>query len=444
MGGSMESDHEKMTQNASNSQKNVTRVRQYSEKNNGPFEVLIRKDNELLKPIKVCAYIHKHYGDKIIQTKVINTDKIRVECLDIATANKIPTDRNLTSKYKVYIPESRCEVLGMIKLTVEEDENELLNGFGKWKNSNIPQVNVLEVYRYTRKIAGEVNQDSNDSEHKTESVRVAFPGTLLPEYVNINGLLIKVREFIRNQRFCEKCHRYNHSAKYCLNKEKCKSCGSEQHKYENCEFKSNNKCVDCGGPHEPGSKDCEKRKYLEKKQNVREKILRKKTYAEMLRELTNNNADCGDKTDNNVMLTDLPPESSDDESTNENLQSTSTYIPGVKRQRWRSKEVTQNKKRKAHESSDKWPNLFKKPLDQPPKKPSANPPPGFKKHDAGTKAENDPIYMFLLSFVHKLEINPLFKDLIIQFLLPIAMQIISTVKNTISSSMMNGLITNVV
>lgn len=443
MGGSDNVSHmEIVTPSTSNSSKNVLRVRQYPLNHKGPFEVLIRKDNEIMMPIKVCAYIHKQYQGQIIQTKVVNTDKIRVECKDLETANKIPNDKNLCKKFKVYIPEIRCEVLGMIKLTIYEDENDLLNGFGKWKNPNIPEVKVLEVFRYTKKPVGGIEVENSQEQLKTESVRVAFPGAILPDYININGLLIGVREFKRNQLFCTKCQSYNHSEKYCQNKEKCKFCGSLQHKKENCEHKDSIKCVDCDGSHEPGSKDCLKRKYLENKQFVREKFLRKKTFAEMLCELTNDNADSGTKNLENV---ELPNETTEDEATDEDFQSTSKYIPGVKRQRWRSKaQLTQNKKVKAHETSD-WPPIFKKPADPQRKtKPVVGPPPGFKKHDAETEAENDPIYMFLLSIVQKFEISQMLKDLIVKYLLPIAMQIISTIKNSISSSMMTGLISNVV
>ena len=78
---------------------------------------------------------------------------------------------------------------------------------------------------------------------KTESVRVAFAGAILPDYININGLLIGVREFKRNQLYCAKCQSYNHSEKYSLNKEMYKFCGSLQQK--NCEHKDSKKCVDC-------------------------------------------------------------------------------------------------------------------------------------------------------------------------------------------------------
>ena len=37
------------------------RIRQFHEKHKGPYEVLVRKLNEEIKPIQMCDYINKKY-----------------------------------------------------------------------------------------------------------------------------------------------------------------------------------------------------------------------------------------------------------------------------------------------------------------------------------------------------------------------------------------------
>ena len=117
------------------SDNNKQRVRQYAEKHKGPFEVLIRPGKETIKQLQLSKYIFAHYNGKIEACQSVNADKVRIICKDKSTANLIPSDENLCAKYRVYIPETYVEVLGLISVSVFEDEKDIvLLGEGKWKN----------------------------------------------------------------------------------------------------------------------------------------------------------------------------------------------------------------------------------------------------------------------------------------------------------------------
>ena len=53
----------------------------------------------------------------------------------------------------------------------------------------------------------------------TSVVRVTFPGQIIPERIEIEGLLLRTREFRRRVMFCDNCLKYNHTSKLCNNKQ---------------------------------------------------------------------------------------------------------------------------------------------------------------------------------------------------------------------------------
>ena len=158
------------------------------------------------------------------------------------------------------------EILGLINVSTFENEMDIVQlGEGKWKNPSIATVKILGAYCYTKK------SENSTEDTKTELARV--------DYVNVDGLEIKVEEFHRRQKFCEKCMSYTHTLKYCINKPKCKCCGSIQNTEDNCEHKSYKKFVDCDGDHAPGAAECLKTKISsekinEKSQNLEKEIIR--------------------------------------------------------------------------------------------------------------------------------------------------------------------------
>ena len=131
----------------------------------------------------------------------------------------------------------------------------------------------MHAARFERIIDEAGNEQRREA---TNTVRVTFDGLLLPEFLNVDGLLIPVREFKRKQMFCNLCMRYNHTKSHCNNKPR-KTEANEK------------KCVHCKvDDHQTGDKNCPRRKILEKRDNGKAKEIQKKTYAEMLKELDPN------------------------------------------------------------------------------------------------------------------------------------------------------------
>lgn len=163
------------------------------------------------------------------------------------------------NKFRIYIPEKLAEVMGCISWSAKESTNEIVrDGKGKFKNLFLPDVNILDATRFMRK----VEEPSEKSEMiKTNTVRLTFAGLVLPEYLNINGLLVPVREFRRRQMFCEKCLCYNYTQSHCNNKPK---------------KVTELVCFHCQGQHLTGDKTCPRRKFFENRDKDREKELQKK------------------------------------------------------------------------------------------------------------------------------------------------------------------------
>lgn len=87
-------------------------------------------------------------------------------------------------------------------------------------------------------------------------------------------MLIPVREYRRREMFCENCRPLGHTKKFCANK-----------KLENPTYL----CMQCQtNNHLGGSNQCPRRKVLEKKNLMTMRKLRKRTFAEILKELDPN------------------------------------------------------------------------------------------------------------------------------------------------------------
>ena len=108
-------------------------------------------------------------------------------------ANTMPYNKVWNKMYKVYIPEATVEVMACVTFSMEEDEKDLLKfGEGKFLNAQLKNIKILEVLRFQR----EDNVASNNLAKikvPTTVVRVTFPGQIIPERVEIDGLLLRTR-----------------------------------------------------------------------------------------------------------------------------------------------------------------------------------------------------------------------------------------------------------
>jgi hypothetical protein len=294
------------------------RIRQYPVGSNGPFIVIIRRKEVPLESKKITKYVFSRFKhvQKISQEnehkiKIVFGEESRENENSVASslgddnkndnamkelyvnenekymlkpstskgvsmksareeANELPKYEEWNKKYFVYIPEKLVETKAVISWAVSNDVKEIMeeNSTGKFGNPAMRDVKVLEAVRLKKKSDDPANTQMQD----TATVIITFEGLVMPKWLNFDRMLIPVREFKPRQMYCDNCHKYNHTKARCGNKK--------------VEPPPEIKCLQCkSADHEGGSKECPKRKILEKKVLQTTRQLRKKTYAEMLQEL---------------------------------------------------------------------------------------------------------------------------------------------------------------
>ena len=236
----------------------IPRIRQYFDGHKGPYKVFIRKISQDIKYFELNKETRKKYKT-INDVFLASKNKISITYSSMKEANEFPHDKKWNSVYKVYIPEASVEVMACVTLSIDEDEEELLkNGEGKFLNPHLKILKILEVLRFHRE---ENASDTNMVKVKvpTSVVRVTFPGKIIPERIEIEGLLIRTREFRRKVMFCDNCLKYNHTSKLCNNKQVCKKCVKSHDGI--CCTNENNEiiCIHCKQEHETGSAICPRR-----------------------------------------------------------------------------------------------------------------------------------------------------------------------------------------
>lgn len=270
-----------------------TRARKYALNYKGEIVVFIRAKDDQLKSKHICKQIFDNFkyvsevtqmnqfkikiqfneSEKNNQKKISETVREEAEIsMDDSDRIKAIKEANLLANSSmanchIYIPAKYSEVQGVISWPIGQDiEDFVSKGRGKFNNSAISEVRVVETFRLKKKLS-----ETSSELEETSIVIVTFEGNLLPNKLRMENLIIPVREYHRREMFCESCKRYGHTKKFCNNK-----------KLERPTFL----CMQCKiNDHIGGSKNCPRRKILEKKHSMTLKKLRQRTYAEMLKEL---------------------------------------------------------------------------------------------------------------------------------------------------------------
>ena len=198
------------------------RIRQYYDGHKGPYKVYIRKVEQDLKYFELNKAIRLKYKS-VVDVFLSNKNKMSVTFSSMEEANTMPFNDEWNKKFKVYIPEATVEVMACVTFSTEEDEADIMKyGEGKFINSQLKNVKILEVLRFQKDV--EIPSLLIKDKIPTSVVRVTFPGQIIPERIVIDSLLLITREFRRKVMFCEKCLKYNHTSKLCNNKQVCKIC----------------------------------------------------------------------------------------------------------------------------------------------------------------------------------------------------------------------------
>lgn len=297
-------------------------------------------------------------------------------------ANDLPQCKEWNTKYRVYIPEKLVEVRGVISLAPGHDIKDLMQyGCGKFRNSLLKEVEILEVNRIKRKAEGETLVD-------TSSVVVTFEGLVLPNVLDYGKLLIPVREYKIKQMFCSNCQMYNHTESMCNNKK--------------VTLPENIKCLQCNkNDHESGSVLCPKRKQIEKKIQENDRKKRKHTYAEMLKILDPGNT--------------MPNESTQNQN----------FPPMVFMTRKRSaaeRKINSNREEKPESPQRKRPAREENAREYPP---------GFKNPAVEDEEMVESIVSFIKSLIMDLDIPPMLKQIINAYATPFLNKLVRSLTNSV-------------
>lgn len=205
------------------------RVRQYPKDHRGPYEVFIRKIDMPLNHIEISKTMNEKYNGVVLSLMKINIAKIKVVFSDLSSANNLHKEPFL-EHFRVYIPAASVEIDGIITVSTDSDDGDLIaNGKGKFRSSKI-ELNIIDTYRFMRRVGVESNKEVFE---KTSAIRVTFEGTRLPDFVSIFGLAIPVKPHVPKIMHCENCLNFGHTIKYCAAKPICKKCAGS-HKSDSC------------------------------------------------------------------------------------------------------------------------------------------------------------------------------------------------------------------
>ncbi|XP_055527574.1 uncharacterized protein LOC129720165 [Wyeomyia smithii] len=251
----------------------TVRVKKYNENQPGlRWVVYFRPKNKPLKVMQICKTLRLRYTS-LIEVCKVNANKLKATFSDLTHANAVVEDENFTIEYRVYIPARAIEIEGVI---TEPDltEKEIMEGFGCFKNPNLPNIKILECRRMYSK-------DNMRNYSPNNSFRVTFAGKVLPDFLEPYKLRLPVRLFIPKVMTCTNCLQLGHTKTYCSNKTKCNKCGEILENNHTCS-EQEAKCSLCGGnPHE--IETCPKyklRSYALKKSS---KQRSKQSFAQMLK-----------------------------------------------------------------------------------------------------------------------------------------------------------------
>lgn len=177
----------------------------------------------------------------IAKVKYINPFKINIELNNINAEKLMKCERLIDMGWRFQRPFEVGLSYGVIRnIELELTDAELLEAI-----SGEPE--VCNIRRLKRK-------NVEESEWiDCESVRVGFKGPILPTYICIYDMKVKVEPYVFPVTQCSKCWRYGHTHKMCPSKKSyCPKCAG---KHETCDI-TIYKCINCTGSHRAMHKSC--------------------------------------------------------------------------------------------------------------------------------------------------------------------------------------------
>ncbi|KAF6214609.1 hypothetical protein GE061_009352 [Apolygus lucorum] len=219
----------------------VLKHRSYPHDYTGPFIVILTSASDRRFTINnIFNVISKHISptsDVVIEES--GKDRFTLSIKEFDAFSSIITIPDLTQNFKITIPSSLSEYIGVIKSdSLTDIIDDLLN-----KHTDV----INGAYYICTFHRGSVQ--------RTNLLRIHFHGTTPRTSVTLGGKTYRVQTYIHKIRICTNCSRYGHLACACRSKHRCKKCGNTD-THSVC-LKSAIKCLACHSPdHLIGNKAC--------------------------------------------------------------------------------------------------------------------------------------------------------------------------------------------
>lgn len=230
--------------NDSNNTNTNTNEIKYNNQDHGPYTVIFQKEN--IQPAKLGKDLALAKLNDITDSLQISKKLTRVNFKYYYDANKAIENLQLKDfcKYKVFIPKSNIFSTGIVR-NIPTDiscEEFYSNCF---PNNNIELIERMNSYN-----------TQNKSLSPSETLKITFRSTRLPESVKFYEINLKVQYYIPKPMFCAKCLSYGHRKNFCpKQEERCFDCAKKIISDQDhiCEGIG---CKFCEKDHKSNSKDC--------------------------------------------------------------------------------------------------------------------------------------------------------------------------------------------
>lgn len=180
----------------------------------------------------------------ITRVKYLNPYKVRLEFSSRVGAEKLKKCQEIINLgWRIQKATEISFSYGIIRdVDMELTEQDILN------NISCPDsIELLSIKRLSRRNKNDVGWSP------CETVRLCFKGPLLPPYVYVCDIRVKVESYVYPVTQCTQCWKIGHITKTCPSKHIiCPKCGG---KHENCDTQIF-KCVNCSGSHIALAKTC--------------------------------------------------------------------------------------------------------------------------------------------------------------------------------------------
>lgn len=233
------------------------RLRKYFREAKGPYIVIIREKSVKLRPVSFSKYINETYNS----TEVIKSSpgKMKIVLQSLQQANALAADATFDG-YTVSIPADRVEIEGAINANdlfdLENMQFLMDNGTGVFGNHALPPCKIIHAERLFRTVS---NASNNRVQEKvlTDTVKLVFEGQILPSFIVVEGLRVRVRPFHSKPMFCDRCQKFGHTNKFCKRQAKCAKC-SGGHLTSSCNSRDSAQpsCQFCQSPQQHANSEC--------------------------------------------------------------------------------------------------------------------------------------------------------------------------------------------